>query len=173
MDLSNIITTDCEIIRMGDEWIYPIFKNGWNGFRRAKEESKFNKEIKDVDMNNIYLRHPVERFISGVNKYAQLHKLEPEDVVDKIEREGLTNRHWMPQWYWLLHLSKYYKGDVKLLPMSAIPHNRKDKSPYGKKLVRVLEEHIGVDLYIMNNYLNTTAKLETVVKDSRKCIAPE
>ena len=100
-----------------------------------------------------------------------MHKLKPEDVVDKIEQEGLTNRHWAPQWYWLLHLSKYYKKDVKLLPMSAIPHNRKDKSPYGKKLVRVLEDHIGVDLYIMNNYLNSTVNLEDVIKASRKCIA--
>ena len=171
MDWTNLITTDCEIIRIDKDWVYPIFKNGWNGFRRAKKESKFNEQINDVDMINIYLRHPVSRFVSGVNKYAQMHKLKPEDVVDKIEQEGLTNRHWAPQWYWLLHLSKYYKKDVKLLPMSAIPHNRKDKSPYGKKLVRVLEDHIGVDLYIMNNYLNSTVNLEDVIEDSRKCIA--
>jgi len=44
---------------MGEDWIYPIFKNGWNGFRRAKEESKFNEQIKDVDNLKVYLRHPV------------------------------------------------------------------------------------------------------------------
>ena len=49
MDLNNILNTNCEVIRMGDDWIYPIFKNGWNGFRRAKEESKFNEQIKEVD----------------------------------------------------------------------------------------------------------------------------
>ena len=116
MDLNNILNTDCEIIRMGDDWIYPIFKNGWNGFRRAKEESKLNEQINDVENLKVYLRHPVSRFVSGVNKYAQLNGLAPEAVVDKIQTEGLTDRHWIPQWYWLLHLSKYYKKEIELLP---------------------------------------------------------
>ncbi len=167
---NKILTTDCEIIRMGQDWIYPIFKNGWNGFRRAKEESKVNEQIADVDIINVYLRHPVSRFVSGVNKYAQTNKLDPDDVVDKIQIEGLTDRHWMPQWYWLLHLSKYYKKDVKLLPMSAIPHNRKKQTP-NKKQVRVLEDHIGVDLHIMNNWLNTTINLEKVITGSRHVLS--
>lgn len=170
MDLNNILNTDCEVIRMGDDWIYPIFKNGWNGFRRAKEESKFNEQIKDVDNLKVYIRHPVSRFVSGVNKYAQLNDLAPEAVVDKIQMEGLTDRHWIPQWYWLLHLSRYYKKEIELLPMSAIPHNRRKETP-DKKQVRVLEDHIAVDLYIMNNWLNTKVNLEKVITESRHVLS--
>jgi len=167
---NKLLNTDCEIIRMGQDWIYPIFKNGWNGFRIAKEESKFNEQIANVNIINIYFRHPVSRFISGVNKYAQLNNLEPDVVVNKIQTEGLTNRHWMPQWYWLLHLSKYYKKDVKILPMSAIPHKRKNETP-NKKQVRALDNHIDVDLHIMSNWLNTTVNLEKVVKESRHVLS--
>ena len=169
-NLNDILNTDCEVIRMGEDWIYPIFKNGWNGFRRAKEESKFNEQSKDVDNLKVYRRHPVSRFVSGVNKYAQLNDLEPEAVVDMIQTEGLTNRHWIPQWYWLLHLSKYYKKEIELLPMSAIPHNRKKETP-NKKQIRVLEDHIAVDLYIMNNWLGTKVNLETVIKESRHVLS--
>ena len=108
MDLNNILNTDCEIIRMGDDWIYPIFKNGWNGFRRAKEESKLNEQINDVENLKVYLRHPVSRFVSVVNKYAQLNGQALEAVVDKIQSEELTDRRCIPQWYRQLHLSKYY-----------------------------------------------------------------
>jgi hypothetical protein len=170
MDLNNILNTDCEIIRMGDDWIYPIFKNGWNGFRRAKEESKLNEQINDVENLKVYLRHPVSRFVSGVNKYAQLNGLAPEAVVDKIQTEGLTDRHWIPQWYWLLHLSKYYKKEIELLPMSAIPHSRKKETP-NKKQVRVLEHHVAVDLYIMDNWLNTKVNLEKVITESRHVLS--
>ena len=105
-----------------------------------------------------------------MNKYAQLNDLEPEAVVDKIQIEGLTDRHWIPQWYWLLHLSKYYKKEVELLPMSAIPHTRRKETP-NKKLVRVLEDHIAVDLYIMNNWLNTKVNLEKVITESRHVLS--
>jgi hypothetical protein len=169
-DWNNTLNTDCEIIRMGNDWIYPIFKNGWNGFRHAKEESKFNEQIADVGLINIYLRNPVSRFNSGVNKYAQDNGMEPDDVVYKIETEGLTNRHWMPQWYWLLHLSRYYKKSVRLLPMSAIPHTRKNETQ-NKKQVRVLDDHVAVDLHLMDRWLNTTTDLAKVLEESRHVLS--
>jgi hypothetical protein len=167
---NKILNTDCEIIRMGQDWIYPIFKNGWNGFRLAKEESRFNEHISEVEMINIYIRNPVARFSSGVNKYAQLHGMEPDMVVQQIESEGLTNRHWMPQWYWLLHLSKYYKKDVKILPMSAIPHARTKETP-NKKQIRVLEDYVSVDLYLMDRWMNSTVNLIQLIKESRHVLS--
>ena len=169
-DWNSILNTDCKIVRMGEDWIYPIFKNGWNGFRHAKQESKFNHDIAHVPLINIYLRHPVERFTSGVNKYAQLHGLEPDDVVIKIETEGLSDRHWMPQWYWLLHLSRYYKKSVRILPMSRIPHNRKKETP-NKKQVRVLEDLVAVDLHIIDRWMDSTADLGQIVKESRHVLS--
>ena len=38
MDWNNLITTDCEIIRIDKDWIYPIFKNGWNGLEEQKKK---------------------------------------------------------------------------------------------------------------------------------------
>jgi hypothetical protein len=169
-DWNKILNTDCEIIRMGQNWIYPIFKNGWNGFRHAKEESKFNEHISEVDLINIYLRNPVSRFSSGVNKYAQLHSMEPDTVVHQIKTEGLTDRHWMPQWYWLLHLSRYYKKDVRILPMSAIPHDRKKETP-NKQQVKVLYDHVEVDLYLIDKWMNRTANLVQVIKESRHVLS--
>jgi len=170
MEWNNVLTTDCEIIRMDKHWIYPIFKNGWNGFMRSKKESRTNEQIKGTDLITVYMRDPIERFSSGVNKYAQMHKMDPHKVVDKIENERLTDRHWVPQWYWLLHLSKYYKKDVKLLPMSAIPHNRKKQTP-NKISVKIIEKYTLVDQYIMDVFLNTTTNLKKIITESRHVLS--
>ena len=118
----------------------------------------------------MFLRDPRERFVSGVNKYAQIHNLEPSDVVDKIEQGELTDRHWVPQYYWLMHLSKYYNKDVKLLPMSDIPHNKRNLLK-NKKPVRVIEKYTLVDHFIMAAFLNTTTNLKELIKECRNVLS--
>ena len=56
MDLSKIFTDDCEVIFYNKQWIYPIFKCGWNGFQKVKEESKYNKEIGELENINVFIR---------------------------------------------------------------------------------------------------------------------
>ena len=49
MDLTNVFTDRCEVILYKGEWIYPIFKCGWAGFQYAKEESKYDEDIRELE----------------------------------------------------------------------------------------------------------------------------
>ena len=48
MDLTSVFTDRCEVILYKGQWIYPIFKCGWSGFQYAKEESKYDEEMKSM-----------------------------------------------------------------------------------------------------------------------------
>ena len=74
MDLSNVYTGDCEIILYDNKWIYPIFKAGWTGLQRVKEDSRVNNEITGTAGNIfVHIRDPHKRFVGAINKYSQIH----------------------------------------------------------------------------------------------------
>ena len=54
--------------------------------------------------------------------------------------------------------------------MSRIPHNRKKETP-NKKQVRVLEDLVAVDLHIMDRWMDSTADLGQIVKESRHVLS--
>ncbi len=140
MNLTKIFTDSCEVILFQGKWIYPIFKCGWNGFQKVKEQSIYDEQIKNLKQIDIFIRDPSLRWRGGINKYSQLNKIDNEEIVKQIEQNKLVDKHWLPQYYWIMHLSKFYNGDIKLLPMSAIPHDRKNETP-NKKPVRMLSDY--------------------------------
>ena len=56
MNLSNVFTDKCEVILYKGEWIYPIFKCGWAGFQLAKEESRYNEDISELENIKIFIQ---------------------------------------------------------------------------------------------------------------------
>ena len=169
MDLSKIFTDDCEVIFYNKQWIYPIFKCGWNGFQKVKEESKYNQEISELENINVFIRDPLQRWRGAINKYAQLNNMSNEDVVSKIETEGLVDKHWVSQYYWIMHLSKFYKGEIMLLPMSAIPHDRKNETP-NKKPVRNISDY-GKEDKILLTMVNVSWKITDVLNKVKNVLS--
>ena len=169
MNLSKIFTDRCEVILYQGQWIYPIFKCGWEGFQRVKEDSKYDKEISNLTSIKVFIRDPLQRWHGAVNKYAQLNGMDNEEVVTQIQEGSLVDTHWVPQYYWIMHLSKFYKGEIMLLPMSAIPHDRKNETP-NKKYARTLSDY-GKQDEILLSMCNVSYKIKVLLNTVKNVLS--
>ena len=161
--------TDCEVVKIKDLYVYPIFKNGSNELMRQKDKLIINNDIKNLKSIVVILRDPTERFISGVNKVAFDSSRPVAETMSKIKNNKLINLHFAPQFVWLLHLLKYYTGDIQFVPMYALDrilHKKKKVwEDYKKIKVEPIKKFIEIDEKLIKKYLHKTPRLETVVKD--------
>jgi len=124
--LDDIIYPDrCEVIEIlpSQRYIYPIFKNGSSSLNDYAQTQKlkilFNEQIKKLSDINIILRNPQERFISGVNTYVYNTKrdnphLDLNTIIYFTETYLFLNRHYAPQFSWLVNLNRYAGKNTKL-----------------------------------------------------------
>jgi len=117
---TNLIKTDCKVVRIGNDYVYPIFKCGCTTLFVNADQILVNEELQNLPIIKVILRDPEERFIAGVNKYCDDNNVAIEDVVKQIKKERVADEHFVPQWVWLFHLYRFYKGNVSILPMSQL-----------------------------------------------------
>ena len=63
----------------------------------------------------IFLRDPKERFVSGVNtfiQHLQSNDLDTRTILYFINRYLFLNRHYAPQFFWMLNLYRYSGPDT-------------------------------------------------------------
>ena len=124
--LDRIIFPDrCDVIEVipSQRYVYPIFKNGSTTlYWAAKQQGwkiKFNEQIQKLDTIDVVLRDPEQRFISGISTFVQ-HvlrdnpTLDPATVVWFAKNYLYLNRHYLPQFLWLVNLARYLDPDARL-----------------------------------------------------------
>lgn len=124
--LDCIIFPDrCEVIEIipSQRYVYPIFKNASSSlFAHAYQNKckiKLNDQIKKIHTIEIFLRNPQQRFISGLNTFVQ-HiirdnpGLDQKTVIWFAKNYLFLNRHYCPQFFWLINLSRYLSADAQL-----------------------------------------------------------
>ena len=124
--IDDIIFPDrCEVIEIesSQRYIYPIFKNGSSSLNEYAQSQKckilFNEQIRKLPNINVIIRNPQERFISGVNTYVynllkDNPKLDLDTVIYFAETYLFLNRHYAPQFSWLVNLTRYTDKNTKL-----------------------------------------------------------
>lgn len=130
---NNLLNTDCKVYTLGENFVYPIMRNGSNSLRAVVGHEYTNNEINKCKNILVFLRDPADRFISGLNEYCRQNGTELRQSYNLIKQGKLMDRHFSPQWIWLLHLNKYYKGMVSLISFKDIgsycnEHLHKSKS---------------------------------------------
>jgi hypothetical protein len=189
----NLIVADCEVIKFSKILnIYPIFKNGRSSLIGYADHKNLpiikNKELSTLKTITIYIRDPIERFISGVHTFFYLNQLEiNKKNLKKIEDFEIVDRHFLPQSFWLFHLFKFYRGDVilkdvkevyELVPLRDGPWT-KNPIPW-IKLTRQQEEQIkslnykkfiGIDYKILNKYMNQKICLSKIVREIKNAVS--
>ena len=193
---TNLIKTDCRVVRIGKDYIYPIFKCGCTTLFVNADQILINEELQNLSTIKIILRDPEERFIAGVNKYCDDNNVAIKDVVKQIKKERVADKHFVPQWVWLFHLYRFYKGNVSILPMSQLnkyikqKHNKNLKNfpkeweeavgkQFGKarnmmetkKPVPIIKDFVSTDKEIIKNFMNKEIDLKTIVKDYRHVLS--
>jgi hypothetical protein len=142
-----------------------------------------NKEISNLKKITVFLRSPEERFVSGVYTFFYLtnKRYIDENTLKKIESFDIVDRHFIPQYLWLLHLHKYFNGIVEFKPvlelLGLIPNRdgpwtnnptpwrtitQKDKD---KILSIKHKKYIEVDNKIIKKYMNQSVELGKLIKE--------
>ena len=132
--LERIVFPDrCEVIEVipSQRYVYPIFKNGssslYHGSWKYKWRIRINEQIKNIDNIDVIIREPQDRLISGINTFIQ-HTLRDQPELDRNTVEWFSlnylylNRHYCPQFFWLVNLSRYMSptSRLNLLPIEAV-----------------------------------------------------
>lgn len=185
-NLIDLLSKDCKVIVFDkDLSIYPISKNGSSSLQSyAKDKALItlkNEQIKDVDRINVYLRNPIERFVSGVYTYCYLEEISVSaEILHKIERGQIVNNHFAPQYFWLLSLKRFFNGDVVIRPNTELfdlipnrdgPWNKKPKlwNPNNRDLdmIRSIsnEQYTKQDNLLIKKYMFKQIKITELVTD--------
>ena len=180
---SKLLNTTCEAIRVEPYGFvtYPIYKNGrtslWEYATDNNCKTFINEELKTLDHIIVYLRNPLERFISGVHTYLEFENLgsQEDTILKQIEEMTICDRHFVPQFIWLIHLSKYFKGTVRIDSVSelyqAIPNRGSPPIPEitnkRKQKIKKInsKNYTDVDEKIIEKYMCKSIKLETLIKE--------
>ena len=187
-NLTDVLTTDCEVIKFNNEqYFYPIFKNGRSSLTMYAGTNNLpllkNKEISNLKKITVFLRSPEERFVSGVYTffYFTNNRLIDENILKKIEIFDLIDRHFIPQYLWLLHLHKYFKGIIEFETVSELynlipnrdgpwtnnptPWKTITQEEKNKILSIKHKKYIDVDEKIIKKYMNRSVELEKLIKE--------
>jgi len=182
------ITTTCEVIELNNKKIvYPIYKNGRSSLAvhasRNNLKRYYDKDILKLKNIIVFLREPRERFISGVHTFCYFKNFQKinKTLLKKIENFDIVDRHFIPQYFWLFHLSKYYKGFVDIKSVSDLYNLIPDRAgpwidgiktwiPLSKKQKINIsnikhERYIDVDTKIIEKYMNKRVNLEQLIKE--------
>ena len=171
--INLLLNTECLVVDIGGEKIYPIFRVGSSSLRAAAEENFTNKQISELSHVNVLLRDPEKRFSSGVNYYCHSNGLQLHDVYGKIKKGELVDRHFTPQFLWLMHLYKHFKGEVSLLPFNQITrftseHRKKLSGP--KHPVDPIENFIEVDRRLCQ-HIGKTLPLKNIITELKNVLS--
>jgi hypothetical protein len=187
-NLTDILTADCEVVKFSDEqFFYPIFKNGSSSLTTYARKNNLlflkNREISNCKKITVFLRSPIERFVSGVHTFFYLtnNQLIDTAVLQKIENFEIINRHFIPQYLWLLHLYKYFKGTIEFKPVlelynlipnrdgpwsdNATPWKAITQEEKDKILSIKHKKYIEIDEKIIKKYMNGSVELKKIIRE--------
>ena len=172
-DWSKLLATDCRVIGIKDKYVYPIFRNASTSLFRTKESLLVNEQIGVCEDVVIFIRDPMERFVSGLNEYSRSHKLEIMEAWQRVQDQTLIDRHFAPQCIWLLHLYKYHKGTVTLKPFDSVKefttiHTK--MFPGQKTSVPAVPRLIDID-YKLVELIGTQVKLSNIVEGFKNVLS--
>lgn len=121
--LDNIIFPDrCDVLEIDSQrYVYPIFKNGSSALKSVQHRVLGNDEIKQINTVDVFVRDPYERFLSGVQTYLRYNPhLHRETALHFISEYLFLNRHFCPQFHWLVNLQRHARVNMRLLPIAQI-----------------------------------------------------
>ena len=168
-----IFPDECEVLELPNgRYVYPIYKNGSSSLHSMN--LPVVKSIADLTEIDVYIREPHKRFLSGVNTY--LEHLDP--ALDRatalyfVKNYLFLNRHYCPQFYWLVNLRRFTTAKIRLLPFSSITevvdiNKNKSKEDYYKldsEFTDKLDFYLQLDKILYYDFINKTVSIEDIIE---------
>jgi len=122
--LDNIIFPDrCDVLEIvpSQRYVYPIYKNGSSSLYESGFRLMDHDELRNIPVVDIYVRDPYDRFVTGVNTFLQHNNnLDRATVLHFINNYLFLNRHFCPQFHWLVNLQRFTDAKIRINPISAL-----------------------------------------------------
>jgi hypothetical protein len=122
--LDNIIFPDrCDVLEIvsSQRYVYPIYKNGSSSLYQSGFRLMDHDELKNISLIDIYVRNPYDRFVSGVNSFLQYNSnLDRNTALHFISKYLFLDRHFCPQFYWLVNLQRFTNAKIRINPISSL-----------------------------------------------------
>ena len=163
---NKLLNTDCMVVKVGPHTVYPIFRVGQSSLMAVCDKKYVNAEIAECKHIDVMIRDPEVRFVSGVNEYCVQQNLDVKETWELINKGQVHDRHFTPQYVWLMHLYRFYKGDITIRPfdyMSNITQVHLHKSS-SSVAVPVCEPYVKADRHLIKYYNQTVALEELIVR---------
>jgi hypothetical protein len=164
---SILFSDDCEVVEMPlhNQWVYLIQKNGTSSLRNLEKKYNLkllaNEQIRQLDFVDVYIRDAEDRYVSGVNTYLQ-HLKRDHPALDQstafwfAKQYKFLNRHYVPQFHWLLNLSRYLSShskirirDFKNFSLIVEDQNRANVIPSSNEFrQKLLSNNTGLELWL-------------------------
>jgi len=164
---SILFSDDCEVVEipLHSQWVYLIQKNGTSSLRNLQEKYNLprlaNQQIRQLDFVDVYIRNAQDRYVSGVNTYLQYLKRDHPELDQSTafwfaKQYKFLNRHYVPQFHWLLNLSRYLSPHTKLrirdfkdFGIIVEDHDRADIIPSNDEFrQKLLSNNTGLELWL-------------------------
>ena len=169
---NKLLNTDCVVVDVGPHTVYPIFRVAQSTLMAVCDKKYTNLDILHCNHVNIMIREPEARFVSGVNEYCVQQNLDVKDTWKLIADGKVIDRHFAPQYFWLMNLYKYYKGFVTIRPFSWVKeitdvHLHPSRSRVD---IPVLDSFVAVDRNL-TKYYGDTVNLGYLIKRYRNVLS--
>jgi hypothetical protein len=122
--LDNIIFPDrCEVLEIvpSQRYVYPIFKNGSTSLYKKGYRVLDQKELSQLTEVEIFVRDPVERFFTGLQAFLKYNPdYDPKTTIALVQNHLFLNRHFCPQFHWLVNLQRFAQPKIKISPLEQL-----------------------------------------------------
>jgi hypothetical protein len=134
------------------KYVYSIFKNGSTSLRRSNYRTVSKQELQNLTNIEVYVRNPHERFLSGVQTYINgiSSEVDKNTLLYLINNYLYLNRHFCPQLYWLLNLSRFTSATFTIKPfneLSLITTHHQNASVLDPEIVKFFNQNSKILFY--------------------------
>lgn len=173
--LDNIIFPDrCDVLEIvpSQRYVYPIYKNGSSSLYKSGFRLVDHDELSNIPVVDIYVRNPYDRFVTGVNTFLQHNaKLDQSTVLHFVNNYLFLNRHFCPQFHWLVNLQRFTDAKIRINPISALSDitalrvNQSEDPLLDEYLSRdKLHFYLSIDKVLTEDLLGKTVPFKLIVQ---------
>jgi len=161
---------ECVVLEVAENrYVYPIHKNGSTSLYNSGFRQLSFDEISKLEVVEVFVRDPIQRYISGVSKFIDETGFDYSAVLHFVENYLFLNNHYAPQFYWLLNLQRFTSAKLYLRPMEDISTVTKLHDNYtNNKLVTAenskVQFYLQLDKVLVGELLGRTVTFKQIVQ---------
>lgn len=175
-----IFPNRCEILEIvpSQRFVFPIFKNGSSSLYKTYNNLVPQDKIVNLTEIDVFVRDPYQRFLSGAQTYMDNlilsnPKIDRYTVLQFINEYMFLNRHCVPQFHWLVNLTRFSSAKIKLLPLaelSTLTHLNSNKHTIDADVIKLIDNpkiqfYLGLDKVLTETLIGQTVTFQDILNN--------